>query len=624
MLQDIRNNAQGTIAKIIVVLLVLGLSAFGMKAIIGSFGGEPSVATVNGSEITERDYEQKVQMARQQQLQQMEQPDPSLIDDGALRKQVLQEMIEDKLLYQDATARGLMISDAAIDQIIRQIPQFQVDGQFDQDRFMALVRNRGFTIQGFREQLRRDYLKRQIQIGVAGTAFVSQQLASDIYALQEQSRSLETLKLGESLVADSVTVSDDEIQSYYDNNPSQFQKPESVDVAYLVLDREDLKSEVDVSEQALRDLYEKRLKTMEGREEREAAHILIAEGSENAEADVAAVEKGLEEGKDFAALAKEYSDDIGSAENGGNLGYATKDAYVDPFAEALFGIEEPGKVVGPIKTQFGQHFIKLLDIRRQDKPSFAELKAELEDELLTDKADKLFSARSAELADDAYTAYDLKEPADKLGLEVHEKKDVAKTGGEGIFASRSLINELFSAPVLEDGHNTELVEVSDGKAVVARVLEHHDASEQPLSEVKGAIEQQLRQEKVLAALKGKAEKLITQLQEGDKTPEAVAEEVSASWENHDDVKRGRSSLPPMVVDRAFEMPEPQEGGVRYGQVAIDHEVLLIGLKQVKRVEGDVPEQMQTTLQNIMARRLGQEKYQLYVDQLKREADIERL
>src|SRR5690554_6542168 len=377
MLQDIRENSQGTIAKIIIGLLVVSLSIWGMDAIVGGFSGEPEVATVNGEDITERDFLRVVQLESQRRLAAMERPDPALLNEDQIRKDVLDSLIQEQVLIQDADAQGLALSDTDIDSLITQMPQFQVDGQFNRDRFVATVRNLGMGVAEFRESLRKNYVVNQIRAAIAQTGLAVPAQAEQLLAIQNQTRDFRVLTLDGSSVQDQVDVTEADVQAYYDENRDQFRQPEQVDAAYITLSQGALAESLEIAEDELRAYYEERAEEY-AREERRAAHILVEAGDDGQET-LATIQQRLADGESFADLAEEYSVDTVSAQEGGDLGFAGRGVYDEAFEEALFALEE-GEVSGPVETSFGLHLIKLEEVRRSDVPAFDELREELRSE----------------------------------------------------------------------------------------------------------------------------------------------------------------------------------------------------------------------------------------------------
>ncbi len=302
MLQDIRENAQGTIAKIIIGLLIVSLSIWGMDAIVGGFSGEPEVATVNGEDITEREFLRVVQIESQRRLSEMDNPDPSMLDEDRVRKDVLEALIQEKVMIQDAGNQGLELSDQDIDSLITQMPQFQVDGTFNRDRFVSTVRNMGMGVGEFRETMRKQYVVNQIRAGIAQSGIVADENVAQLLRIQNQTRDFRVLTLSGDSVGDQVKVTEDEIEAYYQDNQKAFQLPERVDAKYIALSLEALAETVEISDEELRKYYEERASEL-AREERRAAHILIEDG-EGADETMATIQERLAAGESFSELAK--------------------------------------------------------------------------------------------------------------------------------------------------------------------------------------------------------------------------------------------------------------------------------------------------------------------------------
>ena len=395
-------HAQGTIAKIIIGLLIVSLSIWGMDAIIGGFSGEPEVATVNGEDITEREFLRAVQMESQRRLSAMETPDPSLLNEDQVRKDVLESLIREQVLIQDANDQGLALNAADIDALITRMPQFQVDGQFNRDRFVATVRNMGMGVTEFREAMRKQYVLTQIRAGIIQSAVVADENAAQLLRIQNQTRSFWVLDIPASAIAGNVAVTDADVEAFYQQNADAFQQPERVDAAYITLSLGALAENVQVSDEELQAYYDQRAAGLAS-EERRASHILIEEGSEADQA-MTAIQKRLEAGESFADLAREYSIDTISAQDGGDLGYAGRGIYDKAFEEALFALEE-GEISRPVRTSFGVHLIRLEDIRRSEVPPLSEIDDQLRRELARDKARERFAEVRAQLADSAYAAY---------------------------------------------------------------------------------------------------------------------------------------------------------------------------------------------------------------------------
>ncbi len=616
MLQDIRDNAQSTIAKVIVGLLIISLSIWGMDAIIGGFTGEPEVATVNGQDITEREFLRTVQMESQQRLMQMENPDQSLLDEDQIRRDVLDALIQEAVLTQDAQSQGLELTDADIDSLITQMPQFQIDGQFNRDRFVATVRNLGMGVAEFRESMRKNYVVNQIRAAIAQTGVVAPENAAHLLAIQNQTRDFRVLTLDGSSVQDKVDVTETDVQAYYDENRDQFRQPEQVDAAYITLSQGALAESIEVAEDEVRAYYEERAEEY-AREERRAAHILVEAGDEGQET-LATIQQRLEEGESFAVLAEEYSVDTVSAQEGGDLGFAGRGVYDEAFEDALFGLEE-GEVSGPVETSFGLHLIKLEEVRRSDVPAFDELREDLRLELARTKASERFAEVRSQLADAAYAADDLASPAEELGLEIRVVEGVSRDGGAAPFDHAGLVRQLFSEDVLEGGYNTELIDVGDNVSVVARVREYHEPRQLELADVEPEIRRILERTETRDALAARVDELVAQLESGTSADELGAGE----WQQFEDQGRSVSGLSPRVVQEVFSMARPDGDSPTVGRAVTADQAAVIVLTGVNEGEVDQEGAEYQQLMRFLAQLEGQREYTAYQQYLRNTAEVER-
>lgn len=616
MLQNMRENAQGTIAKIIIGLLIVSLSIWGMDAIVGGFSGEPEVASVNGESITEREFMRVVQMESQRRLSEMERPDPALLNEDQVRKEVLESLIQEQVMIQDATDQGLVLDDADIDALITQMPQFQVDGQFNRDRFVATVRNYGMGVSEFRETLRKQYVVNQIRAGIMQSGLVANENAAQLLRIQNQTRDFRVVQIPASAVSDELEVTDAEVEAFYDENKEAFRQPEQVDAAYITLSLGSLAEKIEISDEDLQAYYDQRAGDL-AREERRASHILIEDGPD-AEATMASIQERLNAGESFEDLAEEVSIDTVSAREGGDLGYAGRGVYDEVFENALFALEE-GSVSDPVRTGFGVHLIRLDDTRRSEVPPLAELEQQLRDELARERAVEKFAEVRAQLADSAYAADDLAGPAQELGLEIREATGITRDGGQAPFDHAGLVRQLFSEDVLEGGYNTELIDVGDNVSVVARVGEHRKAQELALEEVQADIRSSLEARKTRELLEERAETLIASLKEGEDLGALSAGE----WQQFEDQARNAQGVDPRITQTAFALVRPAEDMPSYGTAMTQNGLAVIALDAVN--EG-APEEGSGELEQLrafLASIEGQREYAAYQQFLRNNADVSR-
>jgi peptidyl-prolyl cis-trans isomerase D len=631
MLQNIRDNAQGTVAKVIIFLVVISFALFGLESIVGG-AGEPEVASVNGEGIKEYEFLRAVDQQRRRVLAQMgEAADPSLIDDELLRRSVLDGLIEEKIQLGAADDKDLVVSDALINQYIRSLPAFQQDGQFDQDVYAGTLRNMGMTSNDFRNLIRRDLLIQQHREAYQQTAFTTNSELDLLLRLDRQARDFSYVEIPADRFAAEVSVTEDEVQAYYQTNQERFQLPERLAVRYLELRRQELANEVTVSEEDLRKRYEQEMARTELQEERNAAHILIEIGDQTSEAQakeqIDAIRRQLADGADFADLATKHSDDPGSVQAGGDLGYVTKGIFVPEFDAALFAMT-PGEISEPVKTEYGYHILKLQGVRTQEQPPFEEMRDQLVISVREEQAERLYLEKIEKLADISYAAPDLEEPARELGLEIKESPVFSRDAGDGIFADPRVVRSAFSRDVLA-GNNSELIELGRDRAVVLRVQQHFQSEVQPLAAVEDSIRETLRRQKSLELAANFGQKLLTEHRDGAALQD-LANAADLQLEAVQGATRGQPSVRADILRHAFRMPRPRAADEQAAPVAsiegvkLGHAFYVISLQQVKDGSvGDYAEAELQTIRNLVADNQGAREYSLVHESHRQDAKIVR-
>ncbi len=630
MLQNIRDNAQGTIAKIIVALIAITFALFGVESIVGGMQGEPEVAVVDGEEITESQYARAVEQRRRQILSQMgPQADASAIDENLLRRTVLEGLIEEQVQLNAANAKKLVISNAVIDQYIRSLPVFQQNGRFSQEAYVATLRGAGILPLEFRQSLVRELLLQQDREAIRQTAFVTDSEFTKLINLDRQTRDFAYLSIPAEDFRSQVEVSEEEVQEFYQANQDQFRLPERVVLEYLEVDRASLADKVEFTEDELKARYEQAVAELHKQEERSAAHILIeVSGNQSRDAALAQIKKIQEElkaGADFGELAKKYSQDLGSANDGGDLGYVTPGIFVPEFDQVLFEMQ-PGQVSEPVLTEFGYHLIKLNDVREQDAPDFDEMRDQLAATLRQEKAQALYEERVNRLADISYTSPDLEEPAAELGLDIKESPVFSRDGGEGLFANPRLVNLAFSDEVL-NGENSLPLEVGNERTLVVRLKQHLDPSVQPIEAVEPAIREHLLAEKAQELAAEHGAQLLAAYEQGASFEE-LAERADQAWKTVEKARRSEPSVRPDLLAEVFAMPRPQAGGdssvvVQGFKVGAD-EYVLVALKSVQDgAMESFSEAEQQAIKDILTQSGGSREYLLKSQLLHQQAEIKR-
>lgn len=621
MLQNIRDNSTGWISKSIIGLIVVLFAFTGFDAILGSTSNSNNAAKVNGEEITLDALAEAKNLQRRQLLQQFGKDfDASLIDDALLSEAALKGLISRKLLVQAADQSGFAFSSALIDQFILLAPEFQVDGKFNADRFDQVIRQMGYTRLQFRQMIEQEMRTGQLRAGIAATAFVTEQEAQAFADLERQTRDFAMLTIKPEL--DKVAVTDDEVKAYYDENSTEFLTQEQVVVEYVELEKSAFFDQVAVDDAALQELYQAEIANLV--EQRHAAHILFEVTAdvtdEQAKAAAQSAIERINAGEEFAAVAKEVSDDIGSAEQGGDLGFAAQGVYDPAFEDALYALEN-GQISAPVRTDYGWHVIKLLGVQAADVPSFASLKDKLSQDLKSQQVEQRFVEAVRELESAAYESADLQQPASELGLEIKVSEPFGREGLDGLFANRQVLQAAFSTEVLEEGANSTAIELDPETTVVLRVKEHKRPEQIAFAEVSTQIREQLLVKRAIEQAQSQGQALLSSLQEG-KTSTAQAQQDA--WQVVEAATRDQESVDPEVLQALFKMPKPEANAAEFAGLNLSNgDYVIIRLTGVNAAADSLTASELKQYREILASRAGQVDFSAFIQQLELDAKIQR-
>tara|TARA_R100001230_G_scaffold25165_1_gene19032 strand:+ start:394 stop:2151 length:1758 start_codon:yes stop_codon:yes gene_type:complete len=585
--------------------MVAAMALFGVESLFSVFGSDPNeVASVNGEPIMRQDVELGVQRALRSGQVPPEQ-------ERALRNDMLDQLITQTLLTQYAEDGGFHVSDAQLDQMIVSLPEFHdQDGRFSAELFRNRLAGAGYTPLSFREELRVDIKRQHLQQGLAFSDFSLPSEEQRLADLQRQQRDFRYVMLNAEDVEIDVNVTDEQMQAYYDANQSRFERPEQVRVEYVLIDRQAMADDVEVDEQALREAWREQNQSAD----RRVSHIMVTFGDERSreEAEALASEAlaSLEEGESFADTAARYSDDTASAEDGGDLGVISRGFFGDAFDEAAFslGVGETSQLV---EMDGAFHILRVTELAG---PSFEEQRDALAQDVALSSVNDEFNEQVQRLIDESFAADDLQSVADDLGLTLERTEWIARGEGEGVLSEPGVLDEAFSADVLEEGYNSEVIELDNDRRLVLRVAEHRDATVLPLEAVREEVEQAVAAQQRQEALQAQAAELIASLREG--------ESVELEWLEANDVSRqSDTTLPQSLVGEVFRMPRPDEGESVYRAVNMPQGVAVVALDDVS--VGEVDEQMTAFVAQMAEQLRAQSVIQGLIDDLRSEAEIER-
>ncbi len=613
MMDRLREGVNSIAVKIILGLIILSFVFAGVGSYIVG-GSNNSAAKVGNTDIPRGEFEMAYQNERNRMQAQLGDYFSQMLADPAyvesFRKSVLDRMINDVLLDQQAEALGLRISDEQVRSMILEMPQFQSNGQFDQEIYQASLRRAGFSPDTFAEYMRRELVREQLLNALQTSEFTLPGEVQVQGKLFTQTRDIRTITIDSEEFAKNVELTDEEIQEYYKANQDNFTRPEQAKVAYVELSAETLKKQIEVSDEEAQQYYDEHLDKYSSEEQRRVAHILV-EGGDEAKAQ--AILEELNSGADFAKLAEEKSEDFGSAENGGDLGWIERDVMDPAFEEAAFALEKAGDVSGLVKSDFGYHIIKLEELKDSVAKPFADVAAEIKQELVDQKAIDKFYELQNELERVAFEFPDsLIDASEAVDQEVKTTDFVSQEDAPEVLRNPEVMQAILSPEVKEDGLNSEAIEVAPEHIIVVRVEDSRPETVLPLEEVKEQVVTELSRVKGEQGALELGTKVVAALKEG-KTE--VLAENNLAFGDKETVDR-RSAYAQTV----FAMAKPAEGKPVYSQSKdLEGNVVVIELDAViSELDSSLEEQVAMQ----MARSSSQQDLSSVLAVLRANTDIE--
>ena len=617
MLQDLRENSQGVIAKVIIGFIVAIFALTGVEWLIGGFISSPPVAEINGEEITEA----QLQFNTQNLLASLGGAD---IDQELLEQIALNQLIEETVLKQSADRAGMIVSSDRVDRAIIENPSFQINGVFDSDLAVRTMASQGYNIPLYRQALSQSMLLGQIANAYSASNFITDSELESIAELTQQTRDFRYVSVTMGTRTLGNAISQEEIQRYYDENPAEFTQEESVDVNYVVLDRNVIADEIQVDEAEIRAQYDAQRADFEGSSEKRASHILFEVGGtmdEAAAMDLAATARQrLLDGEDFGAVALELSSDTVSAEEGGDIGYTDGSAFPQSIEAALETLA-PNEISEPVVTEFGVHVVKLTEDAENVYQAFEEISDRIERELKSAEVDLLFAERIEDMSNLAFETGDLITISEQLGLEIQSADSVPRAGSSGLFANQALVTAAFSDEVMLEGNNSDVIEIGDNQAVVLRVQQFNESAVLPLDDVMGEISVILRTQMEREAVQSLGEDLLIAAEEGGDV-DALLADNELEWLDAENISRNDFSVNREVIDHVFTMAATESEPVVSSVSLANGTFVLVELNQVNPGEfSAIPEPDRNRLVDSLQSDLGVSDYQSFLVSLREGSDI---
>lgn len=634
MLQSIRDGLQSRkwLTYVVLGALALVFAAWGAYGIVNFNAGGSTYAAEAGGQKIPIETARNIWINQQSQYQQRLGGDIPPAQKAFLQDRILESLIREALVTERSHDLGYRVSEESVREAIRNEPAFQIEGKYSPEVARERLAQAGITLDAFEKELRGALQRSQLQNGIALSDFQTPTEVQRTRALEDEQREVRYALLPPDKFAADVKVDDADVQAYYKAHQAQYMTPESARLQYAQLRLDQIAAQVTPTDAELQAAYDKNKDRYNEPEKRHARHILIPAGKDDAAARKQAddVLAQAQAGKDFGALAKQYSQDPGSADKGGDLGWADKAQFVGPFADALFSMK-PGEIRGPVKTQFGYHIIRLDEIQAGKTKPFESVRGELEAELKRNAAADKFGEIQEQIQSRLEQAGgDLGTLAKEFHLETGEVPQFLKgSGGAPLGPAQPAQDLVFGDSPLQPGHIGGPVLLGEDRLVLVKVTEHDKPKPMPVAEVRDAITAQIKKERGSQAALKAATDAEAKLQSGTSFDD-VAKQIGVSSEPARFIGRSDSTVPAQVREVAFNSAKPAPKPVYKavplqtgGAALIAVTALRTGAPDLPKDQGadQIKQQLAQSKQNAI--RHGQADAELYVEEVRRTADVRK-
>ena len=548
MLDSFRTNMRGIALGIVIVIgAIFAFSGTGSLLTVANID---TAIVVNDVNVSENDVIRAISNQKRQILSENEGLDPAVLSDEMMRPGAIEQLITQELFKQASIGQNLTLSQQDITNIILDIDGFQSDGKFDQNMYRFAIQRQGYTSAMFSDVLKNDAVVQQLVAGISSTAFTTNTELSALAGVTEQQRDYYYLKLPIEGIEKAVQLSDKQITGYYENNLDVFTTAPEVRIDYIELNSELLMDASAITENKVLARFEEEVGNRNMAESRQAAHILLSESTAEV---VEEIQAKIDVGVEFAVLAKDYSEDFGSAESGGDLGYTSGETFPEAFEKALAELEV-GQISGPVNTDAGTHFIKLLDIQ-QESYELSEQRSRIERELIQESTSDLLVEKLQNLKELSFNAESLAEVAADVGLELKTSEAFPQSGGGGVAAFPAVVKAAFSTEVVNDQYASEVLELGNDRYLVLKLNEYIAARQQELPEVRERVVQLVTDDVSKNQLAEQGGALLARVMAGESV-ETVAKSENLSWQVVIDGTRRNTDSDAEIGQKVFSLPKP--------------------------------------------------------------------
>ena len=620
MLTSLRERFTGRFALVILALICLPFLFFGVP---NDFIASENVASVNDVEISQPFFENQYQneMLRYDS-EGIEIPDEARI---FVRQNVLNTIINDVLTESYIEDQGINISDEFVAKVIQASPEFMVNGVFSKDIYYTWLNERVIEPSDFEAVQRRNIRKSQLERAVRATSFVTPSEYRRYLNLVGEQRKVAIAEIDLSVLAEPIELLDDDIEEYYSSRSDEFLEPESIDFKYIELSRDQLNTNISISEDEIRQYYEDSGSRFAQDERRQASHILILFGEDELVSEEKAIEalQKISNGDDFSKIVLEYSEDDGTKQFGGDLGMLAKSQLPGALGDAIFSMDL-NQISNIVRTDFGFHIIKLYDIQSDGKIQFDLVKNELEQELSEQRSNESFLDNERELADALFDAGNIEELAKDLEFPIQSEMNFTSQGGGSFGSNQLVIDAIFDAQRSADQDISDIIEVDSTRSIVFQIQKYNESQIKPLSEVRDTIISDMKIVSAEILANDIAKRLEDQFRNRGNIEETINGLDSVTLKN---VLMNRASEDEdfMLQASVFGEKRPQEGQFQIGTVIMSNSNYAVYSvdESVYGVPETIPQEERDEARNQLNQQSGFSDYAALISELAMRAEISR-
>ena len=631
MLLDLRETVRNSkpIKYTLITIICIPFALVGIGSYLGG-GAYQDVAEVDGVAITSNQVESAYNgLVRQYRQMFGGQIPQNLLPDDAIRQQALDGLVTDIVVRNTIADQKFAVGDETLGRAIRSNPEFQTEGVFDKEKYEQLLRGSRLNVASYEESLRSSAALTQFRAGVESTSFQLPSESKRLESLSNQTRTIDYVRYSIDSALENIEVTDEEISAYFDENAENYKFPQRAKIQYIELKKSDIAAEIEVSEEDVEAHYKNNPNSfITKRELRETSHILL-EVDVNDSDKVAEKTKQLKElkeridaGEDFAALAGEFSEDIGSSLSGGSLGLFEAGVFGTPFDNAVMTLTESGQVSDVVSTPAGVHLIKLDKLEPAVTTPFEEAKDDIVSLLQNNAADieylELQTAMEENIASDPET---LDVAADAANVEVQSTDWIdVDTQDNPLFANPQVMAAAFSDDVVDNGNNSDLIEIGPGHVLSLRILEHEGPRPKALEDVSEEITLQLKRDGAATVLDESAKQAVSLMLKGTPVSKVAKDDPNAQATSNEVLNRQSVVLDQSAVSEIFALAKPAEGKVLVKSVTMQNgDKVAYALKAVNTPEPAEDEEADTA--QIVNAGLGQAELAAIIANLREKADV---